>query len=184
MKKILVGLFGMATLLITNNAFCQVTGNAVAKDSTYIKIQLKDATVEQKERYAVWRTDYYICTGIAYAKSLGQTVDDFAAFVASKHDLGSGDNRLPPVVKLFHFVFESYPNGQFEIISESDSTVTMKSNRPYSTSFNEGPVLGVTLEEFERFLYQHIRIMASNIGIDFAYRTEGESMAFTLAKQK
>jgi hypothetical protein len=184
MEKFFGGLLCITLLLIPNNVFCQETKKALARDSTYVKIQLKDATVEQKERYAVWRTDYYICTGIAYAKSVGQTVDDFAVFVAGKHNLGNGDNGLPPVVKLFHFVFESYPNGQFDIISETDSVVTMKSNRPYSASFNEGPVLGVTLDEFERFLYQHIRIMASNIGIDFAYHNEGDSMIFTLAKQK
>ena len=184
MKKIFGGLLGIALLFIPNNVFGQVTENAAAKDSAYIKIQLKDATVEQKERYAVWRTDYYICTGIAYAKSLGQTVDDFAEFVAGKHNLGSGDQGLAQIVELFHFVLESYPNSQFDIISESDSLVKMKSNRPYAAYFRSGPIFGVTLEEFERFLYQHILIMADKIGFNFDYHLEGDSMILNLAKKK
>ena len=184
MKKIFWGLLCIAQVLNTTTVFCQETKNAVAKDSAYLKIQLKDPTAEQKQRYAVWRTDYYICTGISYAKSLGQTVDDFAVFVAGKHDLGSADQGLAPIVRLFHFVFESYPNSQFHIISESDTAVTMKSNRPYTANFNEGPVFGVTLEEFERFLYQHIMIMADKIGFNFAYHIEGDSMIFTLVKRK
>ncbi len=184
MKKIFWGLLCIVQVLNTTNVLCQETKKVVAKDSAYVKIQLNDATVEQKQGYAVWRTDYYICTGISYAKSLGQTVDDFAVFVAGKHYMGSGDKGLAPIVRLFHFVFESYPNSQFDIISESDSLVNMKSNRPYSANFKDGPIFGVTLEEFERFLFQHIRLMAEKIGFDFAYHIEGDSMIFTLAKKK
>jgi hypothetical protein len=182
MKTVIPGSTLFILMLVQNPGSCQESKKAVPKDSSYVKIELKDATIEQKEKYAVWRSDYYICTGIAYAKSIGQTVEDFATFVASKHYLGSREKGLTPVVKLLHFVFESYPDGHLDIIEESDSAVTMSCNRPYSTYFSEGPVLEVTLEEFERFLYQHIKMMAKNIGIDFTYFREGDSMVFTLAK--
>ncbi len=72
-------LLALLFLLIGKQGFSQETQN--------LEIKLTDRTVESKLSYATWRIDYYICTGIAYAKSLGMTVDDFAAFVASKHSI-------------------------------------------------------------------------------------------------
>ena len=54
--------------------------------------------------------------------------------------------RVSPV-RLLHFVIKNYKEGKFEILTESDSSVTMKSNRPYKAYFKDGPQLGVTIEE-------------------------------------
>jgi hypothetical protein len=155
---------------------------AISQNRPSPRIQLTDAPIERKLNYAVWRTDYYICTGIAHAKSLGRTPEDFAAFVASKHSLGSSREKgLAPIVRLLHFVIENYNNGRFDVISESDSAVTMKNNRPYASLFKNGPVFGVTLEEFETYLWSHIAIMANRIGFDFVYHVEGEYLISTLS---
>jgi hypothetical protein len=158
---------------------------ALAKEGGTQKIPLTAPTIETTANFAVWRTDYYICTGIAYAKSLGKTADDFAAFVGSHHSWeGMRGKGLGPPVQLLYFLIKNYKDGKFEILAESDSSVTMRSNRPYASYFADGPLLGVTVEEFEACLWKHIRIMADRIGLDFVYRIEGDQVTSTLSIRK
>jgi hypothetical protein len=158
---------------------------AISQEKTTQKIQLTAPTIETTADFAVWRTDYYICTGIAYARSLGKTVDDFAEFVGSHHSWEDMRGKgLAPPVQLLYFLIKNYKDGKFEILSESDSSVTMRSNRPYASYFNDGPLLGVTVDEFESCLWKHIGIMARRIGLDFVYRVEGDQITSTLSIKK
>jgi len=171
-------------LLIT--LYCLLfTGLLFSQDNVTPKIQLKTASIEKTANYAVWRTDYYICTGIAYAKSQGKSVDDFARFVGNAHTLERSRGKgLEPFVQLLSFVITNYKDGYFEIISESDSIVTMKFNRAYERYFKNGPVLGVTIDEFEKYLYSHIVIMCDNIDLDFVYRIEGDFVISSMSLRK
>ncbi|MCK4661851.1 MAG: T9SS type A sorting domain-containing protein [Bacteroidales bacterium] len=147
----------------------------------YQRIKLATHTIEEVADYAVWRTDYYICTGISYAKSLGETADDFAWFVGNSHSLESmWGQGLEPAVQLLNFIITNYENGNFEILSETDSLVTMRSNRPYAEYFNY-PMLDVTLEEFESCLWGHIVILFDRIDLDFVYHIEGNSIMYSLS---
>ena len=143
----------------------------ICQGQEYQKIQLKDyfTSVDEKANYAVWRTDYYICTGIAYAKSIGKTPSDFAVFVGTHHSW-EGIKGLEPAVQLLNGLINLYPGGKFEITSESDTLVTMKSNRPYKEYFQNDGMLGVTIEEFESCLWGHIDILADRVGINFKYK--------------
>jgi len=147
------------------------------------KIKLIPQSVNETAKIAVWRTDYYICTGICYAKSLGKNVDDFASFVGESHTWepmrGQG---LEPPVQLLYFVIKSYDGGEFEILSESEDSVIMKCNRPYAHYFDDDSMLGVSLDEFETCLWQHISIMARRIDLNFSYRIEGDSVLLHLSK--
>jgi hypothetical protein len=156
-----------------------------AQDSDAVGIELTEAPLANKHRYAVWRTDYYICTGIAYAKSMGQTVEEFAEFVAARHALTSpNDTSLIAAIKSANFVWTCYPGGQMQILAESDSIVITKSNRPYKAMFNSGPVLGVTIDEFEKYLFGHVVIMAANIGILCEYKIEDDHIITSFAYKK
>ena len=167
-------------ILILNAAYSQETDSS--------KIRLTKASIENTASYAVWRTDFYICTGIAYAKSVGKSPDDFMNFVAKTHgeSLKSMKGKgLEPLVSLLHFVITNYPNGTFEVISESDKEVKIKSNRPYSEYFSKkGSMLGVTLYEFERCLWGHIQIMFKSIDIDFEYHIKDDFVEAILSLSK
>ena len=63
------------------------TQNKVLTQSDSVRL------VSGKLSWSVWRTDYYICTGIAYAKSLGKTPEDFGVFVGNEH-ASSWDGRF------------------------------------------------------------------------------------------
>ena len=169
-------------LLCIISAICDLGFSQEIQDS---KTQLADSPIESKHAYSTWRTDYYICTGIAYAKSLGMTVDDFAEFVGSKHSITNpGDTSISAVIETFHWVMKTYPKGKFELLSESDSSATMRWNRAYSSYYRNGPVLGVTIEEFERYLYGHVAIMTRRIGIDFKYDVKEDTILGTIKRYR
>ena len=147
----------------------------------YQKIKLQDYSAEVKANFSIWMTDYYICTGIAYAKSLGKTPSDFAVFVGNHHSWeGMEGKGLEPAVQMLNGRIMLYPNGSFEITSESDSLVAMKSNRPYKDYFQNNGMLGVTVEEFESCLWGHIAILADRVGLSFKYKIVGDQVISTL----
>jgi hypothetical protein len=158
---------------------------ATSQENQISKTQLTDRPIESKLSYATWRTDYYICTGIAYAKSLGMTVNDFAAFVASKHSITSpNDTSISAVIKSFNMVMTTYPKGKVELLTESNSSANMRWNRPYASYFKNGPVLGVSLDEFESYLYGHVAIMTKRIGIDFKYDIKQDTVIGTINRYR
>lgn len=159
-------------------------------------INLTNASIENRTNYAVWRADFYICSGIAYAKSVGKSPDDFMNFIAETHVVtlqpmkGKG---LEPIVELLHLYITNYPNGTFEIISESENTVKIEFNRPYIEYFTNSPyheyfengqILGVTLDEFEKCLWGHFQIMLKSIEIDFEYQVKDNSIEALLSNSE
>ncbi|HTZ20565.1 MAG TPA: DUF4440 domain-containing protein [Opitutaceae bacterium] len=149
------------------------------------KIRFTDAPLDRRLSYTTWRTDYYICTGIAYAKSLGHTVEEFAAFVASQHEMGTTSaDGLTKIAQLLYFGLTNYPKGQVAVTAESDTAITMQFNRAYAAYFKKGPVLGVTMDEFERCFWGHLAILAKREGFGFAYRIEGDNVTFTISLGK
>jgi hypothetical protein len=157
-----------------------------SQNQTYQKVQLKDwDSVMSKANWAIWRTDFYICTGIAYAKTLGKTTDDFAQFVGNAHSWNGIDEKdLPAAIQILYYLITLYEDGKFKILSESDTLVTMWSNRPYKPYFNDGAMLGVTIDEFERCLWGHIAILADRRGLDFKYKINDDEIISSLKIKK
>ena len=156
--------------------------NCYSQDNAMQSIQFQEISLESKNEYVAWRVDYYICTGIAYAKSMGQSVEDFAEFVGKHHGLGNPKTAtLATVAFVGHTVLTSYPSGTIEIISESDSLLVFKSNRPYKDYFKNGQMLGVALDEFERYLWGHVVIMADKLSIDYKYEIKEDEVISTLS---
>jgi len=169
--------------LITSALFLLLSTNGIQAQTS--QTQLTNRPIEYKLSYSTWRVDYYICTGIAFAKSNGMTVNDFAEFVGNKHSITNPkDTSISAVIKTFHMVMTTYPEGKFELLSESDSSATMRWNRPYSSYFKNGAVLGVSIEEFENYLYGHVGIMTKRIGIDFNYDIKGDIVLGTIVRYR
>jgi hypothetical protein len=166
--------------------FCLIISCSQKKESS--GIELNNASIENRINYAVWRADFYICSGIAYAKSVGKSPDDFMNFIAETHVVtlqpmkGMGPG---PFVELLHLYITNYPNGTFKVLSESENTVNIEFNRPYKEYFTNSPyheyfedgkILGVTLEEFEKCLWGHFQIMLKSMEINFEYQIKDDSI--------
>jgi len=168
------------------SAFLVLVTFAVSQERTHQKIKLTDwDSVGSKANFAVWRTDFYICTGIAYAKTLGKTTDDFAHFVGNAHSWDEIKGKgIAPAAQILYGLIRLYENGKFEIVSESDTLITMRSNRPYRSYFKDGPMLDVSIDEFERCLWGHIAILADRVGLLFKYRIEGDQITSSLTMKQ
>jgi hypothetical protein len=70
------------------------------------------------------------------------------------------------------------------LLTESNSSAKMRWNRPYTSYFKNGPVLGVSLEEFESYLYGHVAIMTKRIGIDFKYDIKQDTVIGTISRYR
>ena len=152
-----------------------LVANVVQAQTT--QTELPNLPIESKLDWATWRTDIYICTGIAFAKSIGLTANDFAVFVGNNHSITNPDDTtISAVIKTLNLLLTTYPKGKFELLTESNLMATMKWNRPYSAYFENGPVFGVSLAEFESVLYGHAIIMTKRIGIDFKYDIKGDNV--------
>lgn len=159
--------------------------NSFSQQPQTSKIQLPEISNEKKHSYSVFRTDAYICTGIAYAKSLGMTVKDFAIFVGNNHSMTSStDTSIAAIVRTFHLFMTTYPTGMFEILNQTESNAEMIWNRPYLAYFKNEPLFGVTLNEFEDYLYGHIAIMTKRIGVDFKYNIKNDTIFGNLTRYR
>lgn len=170
-------------LATTIAVFLLICSSGIQAQTTQIK--LSESPIESKLSWATWRTDIYICTGIAYAKSLGMTAKDFAAFVGSKHNITRPtDTSISAVTKTLFMLITTYPTGKFELLTESNSSATMIWNRPYSSYFGNGNVFGVSIDEFESVLYGHVAIMTNRIGIDFKYDIKQDTVFCNLIRYR
>ena len=177
MKAKILILSAISTLL-----FCTI---CYSQDIRNTNTQLKEIPLENKHNFTTWRVDYYICTGIAYAKSMGQSVEDFTKFVGKHHSLTYPNKQtLSGVAETSNLVMTNYPGGKYEIISESDSVIVAKSNRPYKIYYKDGPMLGVTIDEFEKYFWGHVAIMATKINIDFKYEIKEDEVIQTFSYKK
>lgn len=91
---------------------------------------------------------------------------------------------LAKIAQLSYFGLTNYPKGQVTVTAESDTAVTMQCNRAYLAYFKKGPVLGVTVDEFERCFGGHFAIMAGRNGFGFTHRVEAEKVTFTISLEK
>ena len=72
-------------------------------------------------------------------------------------------------MKTINFIITNYPGGKFEVVSDTKNSVQVKMNRAYRIYFEKGPILEVSLEEFENYLWGHIKIMFAELGVKFDY---------------
>ncbi len=160
-----------------------------SQESSKLKLSTRDSLrlTIGKLNWSVWRTDYYICTGIAYTKSLGRTPEDFGVFVGNEHASswnGVTGKDFSPVIDGMRFFWSTYKNAHFEILKESDSALIIRSNRPYLAFFKQGPILGVTIEEYDRFFWKHVQVMMDKVGFTFTASIEPDWIDWHFSKRK
>ena len=62
--------------------------------------------------------------------------------------------------------------------------IVLKSNRPYKEYYKDGPMLGITLDEFEKYFWGHVAIMASKLNMDFKYEINEDEVIQTVTYKK
>ncbi|MDH3458496.1 MAG: hypothetical protein OER90_16760 [Gemmatimonadota bacterium] len=116
---------------------------------------LPNRTLEQRFLRGSYLSVSTWVASIAYAKSMGQTPEDFGRWVGKLYAPSwSGLRGQGPqaVVRGMHRNFTTYDGAVMEIVEASESSITVRANRPY-IGFYFGDDLqsrGVTVEEYEQ----------------------------------
>ena len=151
------------------------------------KMQMPELTDQMKKNRAVWLMDLYVCTGIAHAKSLGKTAEDYGKFVGEQvvpNWAGRKGQGSAPFIQAMNIRMQIYQKGTFEIVSEAETSITVKMNRPYSGYFYAGELYGVMLDEYEAFQEQVAIAITDYLGMKYKQKVEGEYLIVSLTLKK
>jgi hypothetical protein len=152
-----------------------------------LKIELVQLTEEQKLDRAVRNVTCNFLTGIAYAKALGNTPEDFGKFYADLFSFawdnikGKGPEAF---VQNWYRLLQTDKNSQFKIVNASKNEITAQMSVYGLTTFKALPDLGVTLDEYAIFLATWSGIAANNAGLDYYQKLKGDWIEFKVSVKK
>jgi hypothetical protein len=146
-----------------------------------------DFTEEQRwERMGVLGTLGTVAA-MAYAKDQGTTVEEFGRWWG---DLFAPSWGQPGAYGPFEVMrgmrrnFLAWPGLEFEILSEGESAVSARVNRPWAAYFGEsGTWYGVTLDEFETLNSTFMRRIGEYHGLAFEESRDGDRMVVTYSRR-
>jgi len=141
-------------------------------------------TAEQKWTRSVFLLDFAYIGFIAYAKSVGQTPEQSADFMIDFAAPGwgtPGERTMASFVRGMFGNYHLYDTLEFEILSESESEIRGRMNRPYAARFGEtGEAYGVTLQDFTQVMTHFYEGVAHYLGFDMTHEVNGEWVTFTV----
>lgn len=86
------------------------------------------------------------------------------------------------MVRGMHRNLSLWPNSEFEIVEQSEKSVTVRANRPWSVLFGEDETwYGVTVQEYETFFGVFNSRLADHLGLGYEERTEGDWLYLTFS---
>ena len=138
-------------------------------------VELATYTPEQRWERAASQFAVSGVAAIAYAKSMGQTVEEYAGAVADLFAPGWGepDSGSLTIVRGMHRNFSLFPNAEFEIVEQSEESVTARVNRPWAGYFGEDETwYGVTLEEYEKSNQVFLSRLCEYLGLGYEEWTD------------
>ena len=148
------------------------------------EIELATYTPEQRWERAARHAALGGVSGIAYAKTMGQSVEAYAGSMADLFVPGWGEpgSGSLAVVRGMHRNFSLWPDCEFEIVEQSGTAVTVRTNRPWSVFFGEDETwYGVTVQEYETFFGVFNSRLADHLGLGYEEWTEGDWLYLTFS---
>ena len=176
MKKIKILIVVIATVLVTSLGAQQ---QAAQELPTY--------TTEQRWERASSQLTVILVAGIAYAKSIGQSPEEYGEFLGNLFAPGWGEPGSGSV-KIIRGVRRNYlmwPEAEFEITESTELSVTARTNRPWAKYFGEDHTwYGVTLDEFDACLHVFNRQLAEYLGLQYQEQIKDGWLYITFSKMK
>lgn len=160
------------------------TAYAVQQQTT---IELPTYTPEQRWERASSQVTVSFVAGIAYAKSMGQSVEEYSESLSKLFAPGWGEpgSGSLSIIQGVHRNMMLWQGAQFDIMEASEVSVTARSNRPWARYFGENKMwYGVTLDEFESMFQIFNHRIAEHLGLSFEGRIEGDWLYLTFSLKK
>ncbi len=143
-----------------------------------------DRTADQKWTRAVNLMDGTMHGALSYAKSMGQTAEEFGRFYgewATQFWGAPGSMTMASFLRVMYRNYRMYQDLEFEILSESETEIRGRMNIPYANRFNEeGEWVGVTLEDFRQVYFLAYEAVADHHGFDMTHEVDGDWIGFTV----
>jgi hypothetical protein len=148
------------------------------------KIELPQRTLEYKVERGVINTLSWVFAGIAYAKSKGDTPEDFARYGLKAWGSYWKDLDIQGYVQKWHRIFSTDFHFKMEILNATESSVEARMTIFARRCAETFAVSSVTEEEYIRFISTSVSSMAEYLGWDCKQKLEGDWLYFTVSEKK
>ena len=175
----------MGTIL----AYSILSSFIISQEKDVEKIELPQLKIEQKWHVARNNLTALSMAGIAFAKSLGKTPEDFGKFygelVASTYESRVKNvKEFVQLIDTFGQIFYSErENYKIEILNESKNSVDGKMSIPAAYPLKYWTDPGVTVEEYMRYWGKYLAVAAEHTEMEYKQRLEGDWVYFTVSKK-
>jgi len=156
------------------------------KEQTEQKIELPKLYLEQKLDRAVMNLSAIITGGIAFAKSVGKTPEDYGKFIGEVFAPGWEGIKgkgISGFIENMYKNFQTDKNCKWEILSESDKSVRVKMNRFGDATVKAYAETGVTTEEYDLCMGKIMEVITNYLGFDFKQELKEDWIIFTVSER-
>ena len=164
-------------------AFFIIAGFLLGQEKEWEKLELPQKTLDYKINRALINQVGNIMLGIAYAKTKGESPEDFAAYGLKCWGSWWKDKDYSYYVTKWNNVFSTDKDFKTEILSETKDMIDLKMNifgERYIATYAES---GVTKEEYIRYLGALLSSMAEYMGFEHKLKIEGDGIYLSVAKK-
>jgi len=128
-----------------------------------------EVTDEQKQEILYNHVFAYAATGVGFAKSQGVTPSDYGKFIGdnftSYWDPAGGLNTFAS--GMMFILAGMHPDNELQIIEQGDKMITFQLKN-VDFAFRQGPLYGVSFEEFLDFSNGLISVLAKHMNVSFS----------------
>jgi len=150
-------------------------------------IKLPVLTVEQKWETAEGNLIYFVISGISYAKSKGQSAEDFGVWAGKVGcPYWQSMDSLTPVkfVQQISANKQQFKDFQMEILQAKNSNVKGRMKGFGNTMVTEYNLGGVTEDDYRRFFAKKWETIAGCVNLVYTQNVEGDWIYFTVSEKK
>lgn len=148
-------------------ALCMFTcSTSIAQD----KFSVPELTQEQVQQVLYNHVVAYASSGISYAKSMGKTPESYGRYVGNLFtpfwDPAAG---LPGFANQIMFILAGiHPDNEMKIVGQDENSIRVRMKN-VDMAFKQGPMLGVTYDEYLEFSYGVLVVLADFMKLDFSH---------------
>jgi hypothetical protein len=155
----------------------------IAQEKNTQKIELPQKSDEYLVNRGLGNTMSWFFSGIAYAKSKGDTPEDFAKYSINAWKSWWKDMSIPRYFRKIYICFSTDKDFKMEVLKETETSVEVRLNiygKRWISTFKES---GVTEEEYIRFLGAQLTSLTEYIGWDYEIKFEGDWIYLTVSEK-
>jgi hypothetical protein len=156
---------------------------AFPQEQTKQTIELPQKTLEYKVERGVINTLSWIFAGITYAKSKGDTPEDFAQYGLKAWGSYWKDLDIKAFIQKWHRIFSTDFHFKMEILNATETSVEARMTIFARRCAETFAVSGVTEEEYIRFISTSILAMAEYLGWECKQKLEGDWLYVTVSEE-